>query len=223
MNGEMRTSSAAAPRLRSKRLSVLIADRTSASVYRYLQASPLIAVAIFSIPLLVLAALRARSAALWYDEIYTVRLCHLSLTRLWAALASGVDLQPPPFFLLTRAAAAMFGQGEIAWRAPSIAAFWVAAFAVFRFVSRSTGSVAGLAAALFLMCGGAFSYASEARPYALVLAERLRSTLCGQERASSATGVSVAGLAFTMTAQSQPLLCRLASAAVPFRGGRPLD
>ena len=114
--------------------------------------------------------LRASGKYFWYDELMTLSLSRfVHLPQLWTAVTSGVDFNPPPFYLLTHLSASLFGGGLIGLRLPEILGFWIFCLCLFRFVFRRAGLAAGLVALLFPMLSGAYFYAYEARPHALVL------------------------------------------------------
>ncbi len=103
-----------------------------------------------------------------------------TLHALWNALNSGIDFNPPLFYLLTRASNLLFGEGNVATRLPEILGFWIFSLCLFRFVSRRAGALAGLVAMLFPMATGAYPYAYEARPHALVLGACGLAIVCWQ-------------------------------------------
>jgi hypothetical protein len=141
------------------------ADRPIASVRLEL----LVAV-IFSIFYFCDILLRASEKFFWYDELVTVYFARLpDFHTLWAALGNGIDFNPPSFYLLTRASNLLFGEGTIATRLPEIVGFWIFALCLYRFVNRRAGVLAGSIAMLLPMVTGAYFYASEARPHAVVL------------------------------------------------------
>lgn len=124
----------------------------------------------FSVLYFVNVLLRATSKYFWYDELGTLYLCRLPNSHaLWAALAHGVDFNPPGFYFLTSASTSIFGEGLIAMRLPEILGFWIFSLCLFRFVSRRCGPIAGFAAMVLPSLTGAFYYAYEARPHAIVL------------------------------------------------------
>ena len=136
-------------------------------VKRYL---PAFLVAFFSILYFVEIGIRASEKYFWYDELLTVYFSRLpNLHAIWNALGSGVDSNPPLFFLLTRASEAAFGEGPIGTRVPEILGFWMFCLCIFLFVSRRVGPIPGLIAMLLPTLTGAFYYAYEARPHAIVL------------------------------------------------------
>jgi hypothetical protein len=106
----------------------------------------------------------------WYDELFTFYMCRLpSMGAVWSALKAGVDLNPPLFYVVTRACQALFGSSELATRLPAILGFLAMTLCIFRFVSRYGSRLAGLAAMSFPLITGAYYFASEARAYGMVL------------------------------------------------------
>ncbi len=118
----------------------------------------------------------AARRSLWFDEIYTVYLAHFTVPQLWNALLAAVDQMPPMFDLITRGMFSLFGQSALVARIPSILAFWLAGLCIFRFVAFRTAPVWGFVAALLpFATASAFElsvayYATEARPYAFLVA-----------------------------------------------------
>src|SRR5512137_3059991 len=73
---------------------------------------------------------------LWSDELATYYLStQASADGFWAALKTGIDSQPPPFFLITRLAAQLGVDPQISVRLPEIIAFWVMSLLLFRYVA----------------------------------------------------------------------------------------
>lgn len=128
------------------------------------------------VPLYVAAVLYAVVAAslsmraLWYDELTTYYIAKSStLERFFSALAN-FDLNPPLQAALTMLTFRWFGDSNFAARIPSMLAFWVASVCLYQFVSYRLGRFYGLIAMLTLWSTTFFQYASEARPYALMIA-----------------------------------------------------
>jgi hypothetical protein len=116
------------------------------------------------------AAGRGLSKPVWHDEIFTIYLStRLSIAQLWSALAAGVDLNPPLYYLVVRAAWMLTGSETFASRIPSLVGFLLAVVMLFVFVRRRFGTLAGLAAAATPSLTGAAIYAFEGRPYGLML------------------------------------------------------
>src|SRR4051794_21260497 len=73
----------------------------------------------------------------WFDELITVNVASLpGMTDIWQILKRGGDLNPPMFFILTRAAVSVFGSSELAFRLPAILGFFVLCCCLYVFVAR---------------------------------------------------------------------------------------
>lgn len=130
---------------------------------------PLLLVGIFSFIYFFEVFVRASEKLFWYDELLTVYFSRLNFYSLWSALNSGVDFNPPLFYLLTRGVERVFGEGSIGTRLPEMFGFWVFCVCLFRFVSLRSGYLAGTVAMVLPLFTGAFYYAYEARPHGIVL------------------------------------------------------
>ncbi len=136
---------------------------------------------VFSLFYFLDVCLRASEKFFWYDELFTLYFSRLpNLHSLWVALNSGIDFNPPLFYLSTRASNSLLGEGLIATRLPEIIGFWIFCLCLFRFVRKRAGIIAGLSAMLFPMLTGAYFYAYEARPHALVLGACGLALVCWQ-------------------------------------------
>jgi hypothetical protein len=125
--------------------------------------------------------LRASEKFLWYDEIFTLYFSRLpNLRSLWSALRSGVDFNPPLFYVLTRASQAGLGEGNVSIRLPEIVGFWIFCICLFQFVAKRAGTLAGSASMLLPMLTGAYFYAYDARPHGIVLAACGLALVCWQ-------------------------------------------
>ena len=114
--------------------------------------------------------MRASGKPFWFDELFTVYLCRLpALSSTLTAVRHGADFNPPLFYVLTRGAQTIFGQGAVAIRLPEIIGVWVFGASLFLFVARRLGRTAGLIAALFPFFTLARYYAYEARPHGITL------------------------------------------------------
>jgi hypothetical protein len=120
------------------------------------------------------AVLTTASAALkplWNDELFTLYVSRLSSPiEIWRALVDGGDIHPPLDYWLRHLSMRMLGGSELAFRAPSIAGFWLGSIAVFWFVARRTSPLYGLIGMLAPLTTVAYEYAFEARAYAFLLA-----------------------------------------------------
>ena len=107
---------------------------------------------------------------LWFDELVTYAVDHVpTWGDAWRALQSGVDANPPLFHLVNRAFLAVLGDTPLVQRGSSIVGFWAASLCVYHIVRRNHSAAAAWVAALIPACSGAAYYATEARPYGMVL------------------------------------------------------
>ena len=94
--------------------------------------------------------LRASQKCFWFDELFTMYLCRLpNFKSTWTAVTHGADFNPPVFYLLTRGAQRLFGEGLIASRLPALLGVWLFGVCLFVFVARRAGVVSGSIAGLF--------------------------------------------------------------------------
>ncbi|MGA8367337.1 MAG: glycosyltransferase family 39 protein, partial [Candidatus Acidiferrales bacterium] len=129
------------------------------------------------------------------DELLTLIVARQSSpSMIRSALARGADGQPPPFYLVERAAVALGPKMEIALRLPSILAFACVLLFVFVFVKRRSGPVYALVcAALLLDTVLYYPFAINARPYELLVACIALALVCYQ-RAPETRWVILMGL-----------------------------
>ena len=108
---------------------------------------------------------------MWNDELFTYFIAQApTLSGIWAALLTGADQSPFPFYVLTRWSMALFGVNEWALRLPEMIGVWGAGICLFHIVRHRSSSMYGFVAMIFLFGTGAHFYSYEARPYGLVLA-----------------------------------------------------
>lgn len=113
------------------------------------------------------------------DELFTLYIARLPHFRdVWAALATGAEQTPPLFYAVARADIHLIGTSGLALRLPELLAFALMCVCLFHIVARRTSAVYGFLALLFPFMTTAFSYVSEARAYALVLAFSAFGLLC---------------------------------------------
>lgn len=119
-----------------------------------------------------LPASLAQSSAhlLWHDELFTLYIARARTLRALFADLRLIDLNPPLSYLLSRASLSAFTPGTLACRLPEIAAFAAAMLFLFCFVRRRAGVLFGLCSAALLLSSLAGELATDARPYALLLA-----------------------------------------------------
>jgi len=106
---------------------------------------------------------------LWHDELYTFYIASApSLSDLRQNLL--LDLNPPLLYLLSRVTMSIFGNTAFAVRLPSIVAFFAGSLCLYTLVRRRFQSSAyGALAVIVFWATPAFYFATEARPYGLIL------------------------------------------------------
>ena len=119
--------------------------------------------------LYVAVTLGAVSRHLWFDELFTYWIAQApSVSELLKQVR--IDLHPPLEYLLVRGSLAVFGDSEFATRFPSIVAFLIGSLCLYRFVCKRLTWAYGMLAMLVFWSTPFLSYATEARPYALIVA-----------------------------------------------------
>ncbi len=142
----------------------------------------------FSVVYWLASCLIAKTKLFWYDELATYYPATLPTVRdTWSFFGQGYDLHTPIASLFVRATMALFGQGELAARLPVIFFFWLMCVCIYAFVSHRSTKAFGLAAMVFPCITSVFYYATEARPYGILLGSSAAALLCWQ-RASEALG-----------------------------------
>jgi Dolichyl-phosphate-mannose-protein mannosyltransferase len=110
----------------------------------------------------------AAARQLWHDELFTYYIAMApNLSGLFKEIP--LDLNPPLNYLAVRASIKLLGTGEIAVRLPAMIAFFAASICLYLFVSKRLQPVYGLLAVLCFWATPFFYYATEARPYALLI------------------------------------------------------
>lgn len=157
---------------------------------------------LFSALYLIVVGLIAARNQLENDELFTLNIARLpSLADVWSALATGAEQLPPFFYVLTRASLKLFGESNLSLRLPAILGFWLMNLCLFRFVSKRATALYGLVAMLFALTTGAYDYAFEARPYALVVGFSGLALVCWQSLAEEkARALPLLGLMLSLAA-----------------------
>jgi hypothetical protein len=115
-------------------------------------------------------AARAWVRPLWFDELLALAVASQpSVPDIWKALAAGVDLHPPLHHVLSHAMSMFTGAGAWGLRLPAAIGFLILVICVFRFVERRTSPLYGAASAAMLLSTSAFEYATQGRPYGVML------------------------------------------------------
>lgn len=107
----------------------------------------------------------------WLDELMEmwVSAQHSSVAVLHTLQTSPATTDPPLHYLLTHFLISAFGVHEWVCRLPSLAGFLVALVCLYQFARRRIGVSAAAIAFLLLLSSNALYYASEGRPYGLVM------------------------------------------------------
>ncbi len=126
--------------------------------------------ALFSLVYFPLFWIIAARTPLWNDEIFTRYISsYKSIGELLATLRVAADQQPPLYYMLTNSSISLFGDANVALRLPSIVGVWIACLSAYFFLRPRTGPAPAWCGMAVLLASDASRYATEARPYALVL------------------------------------------------------
>ena len=137
--------------------------------------------AMLAMGLAAVAAVKARYRRLWLDEIMGMLIAKLPhASDIWRIVRTGADNQPPFYHLITRAGVHVFGNDAWGLRLPSLAGYLLFCLSLYWFVSRRTSKLYGLLAFLFPSLTGCWYYATEGRPYGLVLGCTGLAAVCWQ-------------------------------------------
>ncbi|MFQ3582527.1 glycosyltransferase family 39 protein [Chloracidobacterium validum] len=113
----------------------------------------------------------AVTRAFWIDELFTYYVVTMpTWAGTWDLLRNGPDQNPPLFYALTRLVVGVFGESEWAFRLPAVVGYWLLCLSLYT-LGRRIGqtSTTGLIALVTPLVTGTGYYASEARPYGLML------------------------------------------------------
>ena len=155
----------------------------------------------FSALYLPLALVVAARKHLWNDELFTYYISRLgSIHAIHDALLVAADQNPPPFYWLSYAGMNL-ESGTLGIRLPAIFGVWLLGVSLVVWFSRYGLPIYGLVAALLAVNTGAYMYATEARPYGLVMGLSALAVVCWQHAsvgeparwAAAGLGVSLAG------------------------------
>ena len=181
--------------------------------------------------LYVAAVLVANRRFVWFDELFTLDIAKAkSIPQMWM-LSRRFDFQLPAGYLLSRLSMKVFGESKLGLRFPSMLEFYVGSMVLFFYVRRKVGIAYAAAAVLILWIGETFPYATEARPYALLLMFFSILLLCwdvathSENRSLALWGTAIANLGMLSAHFFAPLSLFpfLAAEAVRFRRTRKPD
>ena len=144
--------------------------------------------------------LNALYTPLWLDEImeaFIAKLPHCS--EILAVAKSGADGQPPAYGLAMWASIRLFRNVELGLRIPSLIGYEVFSICLYLLVARRTSRPYGLLATLFPALTGAWYYATEGRPYGVLLGCTGVALLCWQSIAMNRRRkLALAGLSLSL-------------------------
>jgi 4-amino-4-deoxy-L-arabinose transferase-like glycosyltransferase len=148
--------------------------------------------------LVITVPLAARSP-LTNDEFFTYYIARAhGLGGLWRALKTGAEQTPPLSHVLSRVSMEVFGNTRLAIRLPEVIAYLGASLCLYAFVQYRSSRLIGLVAMLIPSVTATYTYAFQARSYALVLAFAALALLCWQRTGSRDRRLSLAGLAIAL-------------------------
>jgi hypothetical protein len=105
---------------------------------------------------------------LWHDELYTYYIAEApSLAAVWQDIH--LDLHPPLMFFIARLSLSVFGDSAYALRLPFILVFLAGSLCLYLFIARRLRPIYGALAVLVFWSTPIIYYATEARPYGLIL------------------------------------------------------
>src|SRR5262245_6832547 len=139
------------------------------------------ALAVILLLTVICSTLHALARPLWNDEIITVIVAGQPTARgIWDSLVDAADTNPPGFYFAARFAHWFIADDHLAHRLPSIVGLIVTMIAVYLFLSRRMTRVSALVGSAFLLVTPLGEYATEARPYALMIGCLSVAMLCWQ-------------------------------------------
>ncbi len=146
------------------------------------EGKPWVAIAAVSTLYLASSLLVSATKLMWFDELHTYLTSQLPTAHdVIGFFAAGLDTHTPVCSLVERGSVGLLGKNFAGLRAPYILAYLVFSLCLYRFVYTRAGAVWGLAAMTFaFVCSGLY-YATEIRPYGLVLALSAMAAVCWQE------------------------------------------
>ena len=115
---------------------------------------------------------------LWFDELHTFYIAQAPSIRKVFEEISLLDMNPPLSYLLVRASLMLSGNPELGARLPMILGFFLGSAGMFAFVTRRAGSLWAATAVGVFWFSSFITYATEARPYGVLLGSLGLMLLC---------------------------------------------
>jgi len=114
--------------------------------------------------------LQASVKAFWFDEVFTAVISQTDgPNSIWHALEHAVDGNPPLYYFVNQVASRFISNEHLALRLPSILGVMLAIVCIYAFLGRRGSHLSALVGAVFLLTTQAATYATEARPYGMLL------------------------------------------------------
>ena len=153
-------------------------ERIAAAVER----KPWMAIAMVCALYLACSLLVSATKPMWYDELYSYYTAQLpTVSDVVRFYAGGLDVHTPVCALIERASIAVLGNNFVGLRTPYILGYLLFCLCIYGFVHTRAGPLWGLAAMTFpLVCSGLY-YATEIRPYGLIMGLSGMAALCWQQ------------------------------------------
>ena len=147
-----------------------------------IQRHQVVVLLLFSIAFCLSGFASAARKPLWFDELATYIPAQLpSWGDVFRYYSDGGDVHTPFASALVRLCLALPGAPEIKARAPMILGFLLACLSIFGILAKRTNALYALAAVLILACTRARYYATELRPYGILLGLSALAILCWLE------------------------------------------
>jgi hypothetical protein len=166
--------------------------RFASSLERY----KVLAVACYAAFFLLVCGLLSATKLLWYDELATYYPAKLpSSSAVIDYFQRGNDVHTPMASLAARVAMRLFGDGPVVDRLPFTLGYLIFCICIFVFIARRCPAVYAAAGMIFPALTLMFYYATELRPYGLVLGFAGLALVCWQAASDNILRpLSVAGL-----------------------------
>ena len=152
---------------------------------RLLENHSKLALLLFSVVFLGVTGLLGSTKLLEFDELFTYYPAHQpKVGDVWSFFAEGLDVHTPILALLVRTSTTLLGHSHLAVRMPMILGYWLLCLCIYAFVSYRSTKLYGMAAMMFPPITSVYFYATEARPYGVLLGVSALALVCWQRATS---------------------------------------
>lgn len=155
----------------------------------WMERRALLVVAAFSICFLGVTWFLGATKLMQFDEIFTYYPSRQPIPELWSFFAEGLDVHTPILALMAHASMSVFGESHWALRLPVILGYWLLCVSVYAFVSYRCSNIYGLAAMMLPPITSVYFYATEIRPYGVLLGVSAFALVCWQRAFAPRDGV----------------------------------